>query len=357
MSEISSLPNQGIQRSRPTNLSPQQPLGNRPTSSYNEIRLLSRSISQSTELPVVATAHRPHDNQDAVTRYPYVEPPYSVSARPASRSISQSTESSTRTVSHKPSESTNTSISQAQIEPLPFIPIKTKAETEAEKLDPIYVASVREIDNMFHEMLPHFEGAESEQNWKHREESVKKIRRVTRGNAYDDYPTAYLAGIKLILNGLIGVAESLRTTQCTLGCHCIEDIARRTGPNLDPLVEILLQSLVKLCSQTKKIGRETADASVICIISHVSFNVRLAQHIHSATQDKNVSPRSFACGWLMTVLTKHGHHKSVFEHHGALDLIYKSITAGLMDKDAGVRVAMRPTYWAFARLWNDKSER
>lgn len=206
-------------------------------------------------------------------------------------------------------------------------------------------------------MLPYFEGAESEQNWKHREKSALKIRKLTKGNAYDDYPASYLAGIKLILNGLIGVAESLRTTQGSLGCHCIEDVARRTGTSLDPFVEILLQSLVKLCGQTKKIAAANGDLSVTCIISHASFNARIAQHIHGATQDKNVSPRLFACGWLMTVLTKHGHHKSVFEHHGALDLVGKSITAGLMDRDASVRTRMRPTYWAFARLWSDRSER
>ena len=277
--------------------------------------------------------------------------------RPTARSVSHSTETSNSTVSHKPSESTNTTVSQPVVEPLPFLPAKSKAEQEAEKLDPIYVESARDLDNIFREMLPYFEGAETEQNWKRREQSVLKVRKITKGNAYDDYPTAYLACIKLLLNGLIGVAESLRTTQCTLGCHCIQDVARRTGSSLDPLVEILLQSFVKLCGQTKKITAANGDACVICIISNVSFNVRVAQHIYGATQDKNVSPRLFACDWLMTVLTKHGQHKSVMEHNGALDLVNKSITAGLMDKDASVRARMRPTYWAFARLWNDKSER
>ncbi len=297
-------------------------------------------------------------------------------SRQASRSLSRSTVTSTSTVSHKPSESTNTLSSRSAsmashkpsettnsgadhpvVEPLPFVPVKSKAENEAEKLDPIYVESARDIDNLFREMLPFFEGAESEQNWKHREQSTLKIRKVTKGNAFDDYPTAYLAGIKLLLNGLIGVAESLRTTQCTLGCHCIQDVARRTGPGLDPMVEILLQSLMKLCGQTKKISAANGDMSVTCIISQVSFNARLAQHIYGATQDKNVSPRLFACGWLMTILTKHGHHKNVIDHNGALESINKSITAGLVDRDASVRTRMRPTYWAFARLWNDRSER
>lgn len=336
--------------------SPQQPSSQWAPSSFNNFRFPSRSVSRSTETSTATVPHKPSDGLSSNTSHLAVEPSHSAVARPTSRSISQSTELSNSTICHKPSESTNTSVTQPTIEPLPFVPVTSKAEQEAEKLDPIYLGSARDVDNMFREMLPYFEGAETDQNWKHRGQSALKIRKVTKGNAYDDYPTAYLTGVKLLLNGLIGVAESLRTTQCTLGCHCIEDIARRIGPNLDPLVEILLQSLVKLCGQTKKISAADGDSSVTSIISNVSFNVRIAQHIHRATQDKNVSPRLFACGWLMTLLTKHGHHKSVFEHNGALDLIYKSIAAGLMDKDASVRTRMRPTYWAFARLWHDKSE-
>lgn len=354
--EIAFVPNQNTQMRQPSNASTQQLVGRwAPSHSDGEravsrmaeynARQASRSLSRSTVTSISTVSHKPSESTNTTVSHSVAGSLPSLPSR------------STSVVSHKPSETTNSTVNHPVIEPLPFVSVKSKAESEAEKLDPIYVESARDIDNLFREMLPFFEGAESEQNWKHREQSTLKIRKVTKGNAYDDYPVAYLAGIKLLLNGLIGVAESLRTTQCTLGCHCIQDVARRTGPNLDPMVEILLQSLMKLCGQTKKISAANGDMSVTCIISQVSFNARLAQHIYGATQDKNVSPRLFACGWLMTVLTKHGHHKNVIDHNGALESINKSITAGLMDRDASVRTRMRPTYWAFARLWNDRSER
>ncbi len=354
--EIAFVPNQNTHTRQPSNPPPQQLVsrwappdfdGDRAVSRLAEIssRQASRSLSRSTVTSASTVSHKPSESTNTTVSQSVAESLPSLSSR------------STSVVSHKPSETNKTSVDPPVIDPLPFVPVKSKAEHEAEKLDPIYVESARDVDNLFREMLPFFEGAESEQNWKHREQSTLKVRKVTKGNAYDDFPAAYLAGIKLLLNGLIGVAESLRTTQCTLGCHCIQDVARRTGPNLDPMVEILLQSLMKLCGQTKKISAANGDMSVTCIISQVSFNARLAQHIYLATQDKNVSPRLFACGWLMTILTKHGHHKSVIDHNGALESINKSITAGLMDRDASVRTRMRPTYWAFARLWNDRSER
>ncbi len=354
--EIAFVPNQNTHTRQPSNLPPQQLVsrwappnfdGDRAVSRLAEISSgqASRSLSRSTVISTSTVSHKPSESTNTTVSQSVAESLPSPSSR------------STSMVSHKPSETNKTSVDPPVIEPLPFVPVKSKAEHEAEKLDPIYVESARDVDNLFREMLPFFEGAESEQNWKHREQSTLKVRKVTKGNAYDDFPTTYLAGIKLLLNGLIGVAESLRTTQCTLGCHCIQDVVRRTGPNLDPMVEILLQSLMKLCGQTKKISAANGDMSVTCIISQVSFNARLAQHIYLATQDKNVSPRLFACGWLMTILTKHGHHKSAIDHNGALESINKSITAGLMDRDASVRTRMRPTYWAFARLWNDRSER
>lgn len=354
--EIAFVANQNTQMRQPSNPPPQQLASRRAPPNFDGDRAVSRlaeyssrqasrSLSRSTVTSTSTVSHKPSESTNTTVSHSVAESLPSFSSR------------STSMVSHKPSETTNSSVNHPVVEPLPFVPVKSKAENEAEKLDPIYVESARDVDNLFRVMLPFFEGAESEQNWKHREQSTLKIRKVTKGNAYDDYPTAYLAGIKLLLNGLIGVAESLRTTQCTLGCHCIQDVARRTGPNLDPMVEILLQSLMKLCGQTKKISAANGDMSVTCIISQVSFNARLAQHIYGATQDKNVSPRLFACGWLMTILTKHGHHKNVIDHNGALESINKSITAGLVDRDASVRTRMRPTYWAFARLWNDRSER
>ena len=235
-------------------------------------------------------------------------------------------------------------------------PTMSVSEQEAVQLDPIYIESARDLEEVFREMHPWFEGKESEGNWLKREKSILKLRKITKGNAPQDFTTLYLSNVKALLDGILKTVNSLRTTVSTIGCHLVQDIARVAGPGLDNMVEILLQNLIKLCANTKKITAAKANETVAAIMANVSYHVRIMQHIHAACQDKNVQPRNFACGWLKTIINKHGNHKSVIEHSGGLDLIEKSLKLGLADRDKNVRDGMRPTYWAYARRWPERSE-
>jgi CLIP-associating protein 1/2 len=230
-------------------------------------------------------------------------------------------------------------------------------EDNGEKIDPLYVNTAKEIDEMIRDMQPHFEGKETEQNWIAREKSVVKLRKLTRGNAPQDFTNNYIAGIKTMLDGILKVANSLRTTMCSNGCRLIDDVARTAGPGLDSMVEILLQSLIKLCGGTKKIAAGNGNVTVDAIVGNVSYNIRLLHHLWGACQDKNVQPRLFVTGWLKTMIMKHGRqHKSSIEHSGGLELIEKCIKKGLADANPGVREGMRGTYWTFSKVWPDKAE-
>lgn len=222
--------------------------------------------------------------------------------------------------------------------------------------DIMYVATAKDLEAIIHEMHPHFEGKESEANWAIREKSVLKLKKITQGNAPQEFSTNFLAGIKGLLDGILKVVNSLRTTVSANGCQLIQDIAKVCGAGLDNMVEILLQNLIKLCANTKKIAAANANTTVNTIMANVSFHHRLLQHIHNASQDKNVQPRTFVCGWLKTIISKNRHTRNVMEHAGGLDLIEKCIKSGLTDRDKNVRDSMRPTYWAFARLWPKQSE-
>ena len=228
--------------------------------------------------------------------------------------------------------------------------------TAAEEVEPMYIDSARDLDDIFRDVHPHFEGKESEQNWSWREKSVQKLRRITKGNSPQDFTNAYLAGIKGLLDGILKTVNSLRTTVSANGCQLIQDIAKTVGSGLDSMVEILLQNLIKLCANTKKIAAANGDATVNAIVANVTYNVRITQHIWAACQDKNVQPRIYVTGWLKSIIAKYRHHKHSLEHGGSLDLIEKCIKAGLSDRDPKVRESMRPTYWAFARLWSERSE-
>lgn len=235
-------------------------------------------------------------------------------------------------------------------------PLLPTMSTTTDGIEPNYVDSVRDLEEVFREMHQHFEGKESEQNWSRREKSVQKLRRITRGNSPHDFTVAYLAGIKGLLDGILKTVNSLRTTVSANGCHLIQDVAKTAGSGLDNMVEILLQNLIKVCANTKKIAAANGDATVSAVVANVTYTVRIAQHIWAACQDKNVQPRIYATGWLKVIITRHRHHKHALEHAGSLELIEKCIKTGLADRDLKVREGMRPTYWAFARLWSERSE-
>ncbi|KAH8804827.1 protein-like protein STU1 [Xylogone sp. PMI_703] len=228
-------------------------------------------------------------------------------------------------------------------------------EAKSEKVEPAYVNTQRELDETFKEMLQYFEGKESEQNWLKREQSCTKIRRLNAGNAPSDFHDTYVAGIKSLTDGILKAVNSLRTSLCKEGCSVIQEVAKTLGSSLDPMVEILLQNLIKLCAGTKKISSQLGNGTVDIIISKVSYTPRILQHIWMACQDKNVQPRTYASGWLKTLLKKEAHHKSHLEHGGGLDTIQNCIKKGLTDANPGVRESMRGTYWTFALIWPQKA--
>ncbi|KAK6435520.1 suppressor of tub2 mutation [Oleoguttula sp. CCFEE 5521] len=227
---------------------------------------------------------------------------------------------------------------------------------ESVQLDPIYVHSERELSDTFRDMLPHFEGKETEQNWMPRDKAVLKVRRLLKGNAPNEYHMAFMAGIKSSIEGILKVANSLRTTMSTNGCQLVNELTRTLGPALDPHTEILLQSFVKMSSATKHIASENGKHTADAIFQHCSYNRTLMQHIWAAAQDKNASTRQCAPIWLKTILKRQTGYKSHFESSGGLDLAEKSIRKGLDDANPKVKEAMRATYWTFAKGWPEKAE-
>ena len=235
-------------------------------------------------------------------------------------------------------------------------PITPMSDTRPEQVEPTYVNTQRELDEIFKEMQYHFEGRETEQNWLKREESIVKLRRLMAGNAATDFQESFLSGIRALLDGIIKAINSLRTSLSKEGCSLVQEIARTYGPGMDPLVELLMQTFIKLSAATKKIASQQANVTVDAIIGRATYNARLMQHVWGACQDKNVQPRLYATGWLKTVLNKEAHHKGHVEHSGGLDLIEKCIKKGLADPNPGVREKMRSTYWTFAGIWPAKAE-
>ncbi|KAJ4289008.1 suppressor of tub2 mutation [Kalmusia sp. IMI 367209] len=230
--------------------------------------------------------------------------------------------------------------------------IEQPPPSEPVTMDPLHIYTQRELEDIFRDMAPPFEGKESEQNWIARDKNTTKLRRITKGNAPTDFHGAFIVGIKSLLDGILKVANSLRTTMSTNGCQLVQELAKALGPSIDPWVEILLQSFIKMCAATKNIAAQNGNATVEAIMSNASYTSRVLSHVSFASQDKNVQPRSFSSGWVKALIRK---HKAQIEHSG-LDALEKILKKGLTDANPKVREAYRSTYWTFALVWPQKAQ-
>lgn len=227
---------------------------------------------------------------------------------------------------------------------------------EAIPMDPIYVHTQRELEDTFRDMLPHFEGKETEQNWMPRDKAVLKIRRLLKGNAANEFHAAFMAGIKSCVEGMLKVANSLRTTMSSNGCQLVQELAKTLGPALDPHVEILLQSFIKMSAATKHIAAENGRITADTIFQHCSYHVQMMRHIWIAAQEKNAQVRQYAPDWLRTVLKRQSSYKHGFESSGGLELAEKCLKKGLDDANPKVKEGNRTAFWLFSKTWPEKAD-
>lgn len=222
-------------------------------------------------------------------------------------------------------------------------------------VEPLNISSARELDELVRLMLPAFEGRESETNWNARERHINTLRRLTQGNAPSSFPTHFVNTIKNILDDIFKVVNSLRTTLCTTGCILLQELVRRLGPKADPWIDIMLNNLLKLCANMKKLSSQAANETIIVVISNVSYSTRLLTHIVSAATDKNVQVRLHAASWMREVILKQAHNPASIEHGNGLGILNQAIRKGLSDANPGVREAMRKAFWTFAETWPQKA--
>ncbi|KAF5856905.1 suppressor of tub2 mutation [Aspergillus alliaceus] len=227
---------------------------------------------------------------------------------------------------------------------------------EGDSIKPLKTGSGKHIDSLFRAMAPAFEGRETEQNWILREKYMTALRQLTYGNSPRDFPQHFYAGIKSLLDGIFKTVTSLRTTTSANGCLLIQDLAKVCGPKLDPMVEIMMQNLIKLCSGMKKISTQNGNLCVDALLANVSYTPRLLHHVTRACEDKNLQLRLYAAGWLKTLINKQARHKSSIEHGGGLNTIEKTMKNGFSDANPGVREAMRGVFWTFYRVWPTKGD-
>lgn len=234
--------------------------------------------------------------------------------------------------------------------------ISNLSGVEMEQMDPAWVYSAKELELEIQEMLPSFEGKETDYNWVTREKHIMRLRALLRGNMYKEYSSVFVSGFKLLLDGIIKAISSLRTTLSLSGLQLIKDVAIVVGPAIDQSVDILLTHLIRISGLTKKIISQAAQITVNVLIANVSYNPKIVQQLLTASQDKNPSTRQYSTGWFRTLLEAHIDSKTYIESSGGLDIMEKAIKNGISDASAIVRTGTRDVLCCFSDIWPERAQ-
>ncbi|KDR83324.1 hypothetical protein GALMADRAFT_85351 [Galerina marginata CBS 339.88] len=272
------------------------------------------------------------------------------------RLVSQTNGGMPRTVSQSSSKELTRPPSRAAMSSPP--PPSTPT-TENVEIQPVYIASSRDLETEFASMLKPFEGKETEHNWAARERAIQLVRGMLKGDVHLRYPEPFLAGLK---DGFIQwstkTLASLRTTVAVNTCLLYVELAVSLGPILDPHCEVLLTNLLKMGGFTKKITAQQSQAAVTVVLTYTSPQPRLVIPLLWQTlQEKTIQARAFVVGHLKFYLETHGHRsKNAIDGSNTLEILEKSLKRALADASPAVRESARSLFWVFEDIWKDRGQ-
>lgn len=217
---------------------------------------------------------------------------------------------------------------------------------------PIDCHSADDLYKRVNELQPAFDGKETEFNWGVREKNIIVLRSLLRGNSPDDYVEELISSIKDISEGVCKAITSLRTTLSSHGCQLIKEMAVILKTAFDPLVDLFLPTLIKLCSATKNIASSNANMAICTIFLNISFSSRWFSKILLASTEKNTSPRTYSGLWLQISLIRFHDSGSFLSPHGSngttgVDVSKRIISKLIGDPNPAVRQVAKEAYWCF----------
>lgn len=226
---------------------------------------------------------------------------------------------------------------------------------------PIDCRSPDELYRRIEDLQPVFSSKETEFNWSAREKSIITLRSILRGNAADDFLDDLISNVRGISDGICKAITSLRTTLSAHGCQLIKEMAVILKSAFDPLADLFLPTLIKLCSATKNIASTNANMAICTMFLNISFSSRWFSKILLASSEKNTSPRSFSGLWLQIALIRFFDAPSFLSPHGSngttgVDVSKRIISKLLTDPNPTVRQVAKETYWCFWSKFKTEAE-
>ncbi|RKP10993.1 clasp N terminal-domain-containing protein [Thamnocephalis sphaerospora] len=222
---------------------------------------------------------------------------------------------------------------------------------------PVQVHSAKELEQELARIAKLFVGKESDTNWEARDKALVRVRGMLRGGVHEEHSDTFMQGLKGLLDGINETLHSPRTSLVLTNLALLIDLARYLNTSLDPMLEVLLQNLLKTCASTKKLISQAAANAVNALLQNTSYHVRSLNAIQFAVTDKNAQLRTSAAGFLKTMLEAHGNNRyDAIARSGGVEIIEKCLRKGVADANPTAREISRETYRVFWELWQDRAQ-
>lgn len=231
------------------------------------------------------------------------------------------------------------------------------AHSDVEKLDPVYTASSKDLEKEFEAMHALFSGKETEQNWIPRETQIKRLRGMLRGEVHLQYADLFVQGVKSNIDGIMAIAQSLRTTLSLNAINLCVDLSQFLRSQMDSFAEPVVSCLMRMATLTKKIVVQHSQNALSTILHNVSYSSRILNVLQAGINEKAPAPRQYSITHLRVLVETHSAHKHLIEQTGGVTVFEGSIKKALADANPGVREQGRTTYWSFHSVWPAQSAR
>lgn len=226
-----------------------------------------------------------------------------------------------------------------------------------DSVQPVYYSSENEFREEIEDMLPIFEGKETEHNWHQREKNLIRLRGALRGNLPEEFREDASWMLKTLSDGIVKAVTSLRTSLSNHGCQFVKDAAHILGTTMDTTLEPYLSNLVRMTSSAKRITHQSAAMTVNIMIANTSYSNKYLNQVNVVMGEKVAQSKVYSGTWMRILICKHQRHKYVIENNNGLGLIEKNLQKGLADANPSVREAMRTTFWAYYEVWPKEGEK
>ncbi|KAG7097228.1 hypothetical protein E1B28_004599 [Marasmius oreades] len=228
-------------------------------------------------------------------------------------------------------------------------PATPTSETSSD-VNPVYIASARDLETEFASMAKPFDGKETEHNWSPREQAILRVRGMLKGDVHNRYLDVFLACLKEgFIQRSLKTLASLRTTVAISTCYLYDELAVSLGHLLDPFCEALLTHLLKMAGFTKKLTAQQSQVSVTSLITHTSGTPRLfVALLWQTLQEKMAQSRMFVIGHFKTYLEVHGQR---VKNAPEVELVEKAVCKALGDPNPAVKEKGRACFWVFHSIW------